>query len=168
MYYKIITEKFSNRPKKDWGWNRKTPTLSVGLRICESYPLYRGKTPPHTHTRQKGFLNITFNASDGEIPVLEIWKVWNTLSLSLLLGPIGPGMIVPVTVPYIVQVNLFKIIRIWSECLILYNCKLFVLRIVTWSYNFLLSFIISYLKPYNCCKLMTIGKYSYLRQFNCK
>ena len=29
-----------------------------------------------------------------------------------------------------------------------YNCKLFVLRIVTWSYNCLLRIIISYLKPY--------------------
>ena len=35
-----------------------------------------------------------------------------------------------------------------------YNCKLFVLRIVTLSQDFLLKIIIiiSYLKPYNCVK----------------
>ena len=31
-----------------------------------------------------------------------------------------------------------------------YNCKLFVLEIVTWSSNCLLRVIISYLKSYNC------------------
>ena len=30
-----------------------------------------------------------------------------------------------------------------------YNCKLFVLGIVIWSYNCSLRIIISYLKPYN-------------------
>ena len=29
------------------------------------------------------------NLSDGEVPVLEPWEVWNTLSLPLLPGPLG-------------------------------------------------------------------------------
>ena len=40
-------------------------------------------------------------------------------------------------------------IRTNKEYLMLYNCKLFVLRMVTWIYNCLQKVIISYLKPYN-------------------
>ena len=35
-------------------------------------------------------------------------------------------------------------------------CKLFVLRIVTWSDNYLLLIIIIYLKPYNCLQMICI------------
>ena len=41
-------------------------------------------------------------------------------------------------------------IRIRQEYMISYNCKLFVLRKITGSYNYLLSIIISHLKPNNC------------------
>ena len=45
--------------------------------------------------------------------------------------------------------------------------KLFILKIVTWSYNGLLSIIIiiiiiSYMKPYNCVEIICI-KNSYLK-----
>ena len=42
-----------------------------------------------------------------------------------------------------------QIIFIKMKYLIAYNCKLFVLRIVTWNYNCLLKIIYSYLKAYN-------------------
>ena len=33
---------------------------------------------------------------DGEVPVmLELWGMWSTLSLPLLLGPLWPRMVVP-------------------------------------------------------------------------
>ena len=45
---------------------------------------------------------------------------------------------------------LFKISRIRLEYLMLYNCQLSTLGIVTWSYNYFLMIIISDMKPYNC------------------
>ena len=41
----------------------------------------------------------------------------------------------------------------WND---LIEYKLFVLRIVTWSYNYLKMVIISDLKPYNCVTLIKI------------
>ena len=58
-------------------------------------------------------------------------------------------------------------------------CKLFVLRIVTWSSNCLLRIIIiiiiiSYLKPFNCVQIICIKNcllriiiISYLKPYNC-
>ena len=44
-----------------------------------------------------------------------------------------------------------------------YNCKLFVLQIITWSYNYLLrTIIISYLKPYKGVQIICI-KNNYLK-----
>ena len=58
--------------------------------------------------------------------------------------------VICIRVQFMDQIDLCEIICIQLEFLILYNCKLFVLRIVIWSYNCLLKIIISYLKPYNC------------------
>ena len=68
-------------------------------------------------------------------------------------------------VPSMCEINLLKIIHIQLEYLLPYNCKLFVLRIVTWSSNCLLRIIIiiiSYLKPFNCVQIICI-KNSYLK-----
>ena len=35
--------------------------------------------------------------SDGEAQVLELWGMWSTASLSLLPGPLWPGVVVPIT-----------------------------------------------------------------------
>ena len=53
------------------------------------------------------------------------------------------------------QIDSWKIISIQPENLKASNCKLFVLRIVTWNSNCLLRIIITiiiinYLKPYKC------------------
>ena len=46
--------------------------------------LQRGKTPPPTSV-----LDMTPKKSDGEAQVmLEIWGMWSTSSLPLLLGPL--------------------------------------------------------------------------------
>ena len=50
-----------------------------------------------------------------------------------------------------------KIISIKSKYLIPYNCKLFVLRIVTWSHNRLLRIIICYLKLCNCVQIICVA-----------
>ena len=39
---------------------------------------------------------------------MEIWLVWNTPSLPLLLAPIWSGVVVPIRVPSVVQIDLFK------------------------------------------------------------
>ena len=44
-------------------------------------------------------------------------------------------------------------------------CKLFVLKVVTWSYDCLQRIIIiSYLKPYNCLQIIGV---EYLKLYNC-
>ena len=112
-------------------------------------------------------------------------------------------VVVPVRVPLMGEIDSFKnysyLIRIFDaiekQIIVLklylftisylkaYNCKLFVLRIVTWSSNCLLRIIIiiSYLKAYNCklfvlrivtwssnCLLRIIIIISYLKAYNCK
>ena len=47
--------------------------------------------------------------SDGEAPVLNIWKVGITQSLPLLPGSLWPGMVVPVRNPSTDQIDMFKI-----------------------------------------------------------
>ena len=57
-----------------------------------------------------------------------------------------------------------EISSIQLKYLLPYNCKLFVLRIVTSNFNCLLRIIIiSYLKPYNCVQIICI-KNNYLKQ----
>ena len=47
-------------------------------------------------------------ASDSEVPVLEIWRVWFTLSLPLLSGLLLPRLLVLVSVPFMGQIDLFE------------------------------------------------------------
>ena len=66
----------------------------------------------------------------------------NFLSLPLIQGLIWSTVFGTVRV--------LSIDQIWLEYLIPYNCKLFVLRMVTWGYKYLLRYIIiSYLQPCN-------------------
>ena len=46
--------------------------------------------------------------TDGETPVLELRGIGNTPLFSLLPGPLWPGVVVPVRVPYMVQIELFN------------------------------------------------------------
>ena len=45
---------------------------------------------------------------DGEVPVLEIWRVWSTPSLPLLVCPFWSGVVVPLRVPSMDQIDLLK------------------------------------------------------------
>ena len=46
--------------------------------------------------------------SDGEAPVLELWRMWNTPSFPLLPGLLIPGVVVPVRVPSMGQIEIFN------------------------------------------------------------
>ena len=46
--------------------------------------------------------------SDSEAQVLELWKLWSTLSLLLLSGPLWLEVTVPLWVPSIVQIELLN------------------------------------------------------------
>ena len=49
----------------------------------------------------------TNQITDGEAIVLEIWGMWNTLSLPLLPGSLWHGMILTVRVTFIQLIDLF-------------------------------------------------------------
>ena len=71
---------------------------------------------------------------DVEAPVLGLRGIYSAPSLPLLLGPLWPGMAVPLWAPTIDQIELF--INIELNFCIWYQIELF---------NHLL-----YLKPFNC------------------
>ena len=43
---------------------------------------------------------------DGETPVLEHWRVWKTLPLPLLSGPLSPEEVVPLRASFMDQIGL--------------------------------------------------------------
>ena len=57
-------------------------------------------TPPHTQTEAHGVLGMMLNSSScGEVSVLEAWGMGSTPSLTLLPGPLWPGVVAPVRAP---------------------------------------------------------------------
>ena len=130
-----------------------TDAQSVGLRICWLYPLPMSKTPS-TKKRYSG--HGTKQHLTGEAPVLEIWRV---RSISSLPDPLWPGVVVPLRVPSMVQIDLFKNYSLdkntWNH---ITECKLIVWRIAAYRNN--------YLKLYNCVWIISIRK-EYLKPYNC-
>ena len=49
--------------------------------------------------------------SDGEAPVLEIWEMWSTPSLSLLPGPLRPGV---VALDWDLSMSQIELFDIWT------------------------------------------------------
>ena len=45
--------------------------------------------------------------ASGETPVLKLWRMWRAFSLPLLQGSLGPGVVVPVRIPSMGQIDLF-------------------------------------------------------------
>ena len=71
-----------------------------------------------------------YTASDGEVPVLELWREWNTL---LLPVPFWSGMVESVKIPSMSQIDVWKL----SDRNMWYHItKLFVLKIIAWIYNY--------------------------------
>ena len=91
---------------------------------------------------------------DGEAPVLELNVIWSTPSLLLLPGLLWPGLVVPVSVPSIAQIELFNP---------LLNLKPFMLNRDT-------SVKLRYLKPINCVpiKLLVFDSNSWNHLTLCK
>ena len=78
--------------------------------------------------------------TDSEAPVLELQGMWSISSLQLLPGPLWPGVVVPVRVSYMDQIEIF--------------IHLLYLRLLCSNKWIMLTWIISvelqYLKPFNC------------------
>ena len=51
--------------------------------------LQRGTPPPNECPR------YDIKPSDGKAPDLEIWEIWSTPLLTLLPGPLRPGVVIP-------------------------------------------------------------------------
>ena len=93
-----------------------TPLFPYGSQIfyrCKSEKIYPPKSLTLTVdilTQQNTILLAKFRICypNGEIPVQEIWEEWSCPSLPLLLGPLRPGVVVPVRVPSMDQIDLFK------------------------------------------------------------
>ena len=68
-----------------------------------------GKTPTNE------CLGYDTKTSDGEIPILEHWEMWSTLSLSLLPGPLWPKVGVPDSVPPMSQIELIDYVTLCKQ-----------------------------------------------------
>ena len=82
-------------------WQHKyTPTAS----------LQRGRTPPLTKCT-----GYDIKLSDGKASALEIWGMWSTPSLPLLLGPLWPKAVAPDRVQSMGQINCKQItdVKFW-------------------------------------------------------
>ena len=70
---------------------KKDGPVSWGCRIHQLH-LCRSVRPPPPNECPR----YDTKQSNGEAPVmLELWGMWNTLSLPLLLGPLWPGVVAP-------------------------------------------------------------------------
>ena len=65
--------------------------VSWGIKI-DWLHLSRGVSSPSPHP------GYDTKPSDDEAPILELWWMWSTHSLPLLLGPLWPEMVVPIRV----------------------------------------------------------------------
>ena len=81
------------------------PTL-LGLEYADFIP-WRGVRLLY-QKKKRGVLLWHSIISNGEAPVLEILREGSIASLPLLPGPLWLGMVVPVRVPSMGQINLFK------------------------------------------------------------
>ena len=108
-----------------WLGPKNTPTIS----------LQRGKNPP-THTRR--VYGYDTKQSDCEVPImLEHWRMRSTSSLSLLIGPLWPGVVASDRVLGMSQTKL--------NCVIMPNW-------IDWNRNVLIFKLCTYVKL-NCLKL---------------
>ena len=112
----------------DWyiiQWQSAGHSALIG-RICWLKFYWRVR-PPSPHQVSWVWHATT---SDGEVSVLDIWRMWSILSLPLLLCPLWPRVVVPIRIPSMRQVELFSLL----------------FGII----------IISYLKPYYCAWIICI------------
>ena len=72
------------------------------------YSIFSSLLYDHPHNKCLGY-----NAKPSEIeaPVQELLEIWSTTPLPLLPGPLWPGVVVPVSVSSIGQIELFDHLR---------------------------------------------------------
>ena len=75
-----------------------------------------------TQERQDECPRYNVKPSDSEALVLELWEMWSTSLLRLLLGPLKPGVVVPDRVPSMGQIELFDHLSVCKITDIKLNC----------------------------------------------
>ena len=78
----------------------------LGLQNTPTAYLSRDKTPPPP---SKECSRCEIKQSDGEDPLLELWRIWYKCSLPLLPGLLWPGMVAPDMVLSMGQIKQFYI-----------------------------------------------------------
>ena len=68
--------------------------------MLTEFPCRMGMAP----SKKKWVLSESY----GEAPVLEMWGIWTTLSLLLLLGQLCPSKKVNIRIPSSGQIDIFK------------------------------------------------------------
>ena len=66
-------------------------------------------------------LDYDIKPSDGEAPALENWRMWNTPSLPFLPGLLWPGVVAPVSVQSMGQIEQIVCKQIDVKLGLLYN-----------------------------------------------
>ena len=106
--------------------------VSWGCRTCWLH-LCRGIRPPNECP------GYDIKPSDGKVPALKIWIMWNTFSLLLLPGPLWPRVVSPDRVLSMGEIELFDYLN-WVQtndwCLI----ELLVIHSNTWNHLTLLTY----------------------------
>ena len=124
-------------------WNHWNAARSAGLRIIWLYPRQKGKTPP-----KRGVMRLTLNwiwwwSS-------KSWRLENVKFSFIVITPrstltwIGCTSKVPING---LNRSVLKLSIFDKRYLMHYNCKLFVLRILTWRYNCWLRISYCLLRP---------------------
>ena len=90
--------------------------------------LQRDKPPPLNECHK-----YDTKLSNGEAPVLlELWRMWSTPSLTLLLGPHYPGVVATVMVISMDQIELFNHLTVLKQMTdIKLNCYCFIAMLET-------------------------------------
>ena len=73
------------------------------VRLCRLHLRKGVRNPPYVCFRY-----YTKTASDGEAPVLKLWKTWTVPSLPLFPGPHETRIVVPIIISSIGQIEIFN------------------------------------------------------------
>ena len=112
--------------------------------------------PPPTHHE---CLEYNTKPPDGVAPILELWGIWSTPSLSLLPGLLWAGVVVPVRVPC--QKELFDHLTVCKQMTdVKLNCEYY-MAILSPIYQCAYKWVVlnskQYLKPFNCAKKWSVA-----------
>ena len=81
----------------------KKQLCQQGLEYTDCSPLQKCKNPP-----QQKIEHSWYDTKLHLMVTIQIWKVWSALSLLLLQDSLWSGVVVPVRIPFMCQIDLFK------------------------------------------------------------